>query len=169
MKKNDWSPLAHLCLWQSPCNDFPDSYHEPSTRTAWALYHTVTTTHFKIPLQNTHICKSTTFSMFGLITLLCLGSGSTVHSGIIFAVEDSKPKYCGLSVYVWMCVDKDCVLNSLKAQRNLSSCTWHTFLLKQEALTPNAPMFRGDFQLATTNTLRSLPGREREREIAKDY
>lgn len=36
------SPFAHLCPWLSPCDEFPNSYREPDTRTAWALCHTAT-------------------------------------------------------------------------------------------------------------------------------
>lgn len=106
------SPLAHLCLWLSPRDDFPNSYHEPSKRTAGALYCTVTPTHFTIPLRNT--CLFSLTHMLGLITLLCQGRGSVVHNGLIFAVEDSRPKYCGCS----MCV---CVCSYVCAQKALSA------------------------------------------------
>jgi len=91
------SPFAHLCLWLSPCDDFLNSYHEHDTRTAWALYHTAALTHFTMPLSNTSTHLATQF-MLGLITQLCLVIGDAVHNVLISALDDSKPKYCGVNV-----------------------------------------------------------------------
>lgn len=50
-KISTWSPFAHLRLWLSPRNDFPNSYHKPSKRTGigFVLHSNPLPTHFSTP------------------------------------------------------------------------------------------------------------------------
>lgn len=131
-----------------------NSYHKHNITSAQALYHTATLNGLRKPLCNTLIHVR---AMLGLIAQLCLGIRSAVHNVLIFAVVDSKAKSRGVNVCA-------CVLSGLGTQRNLGSHTWHTFLLQQETLRPNARMFRGALRFSNWAFLSDLClGAERRR------